>query len=97
VVKAVSFTNKAVEIAGHLHPPDDFRDDKSYPALVGVHPAGGVKEQTIGLYAKRLAAHGFIVLVYDSSSQGESGGKPRLLEDPTTRVEDDVHRDVRRA
>lgn len=85
---SVSFRNKAVEIAGHLHLPDDFQADEKYPALVGVHPAGGVKEQTIGLYAERLAAHGFVVVVYDSSYQGASGGEPRLLEDPTTRVED---------
>jgi fermentation-respiration switch protein FrsA (DUF1100 family) len=88
LVKPVSFANRAVEISGHLHLPDDFREDKTYPALVGIHPAGGVKEQTIGLYAKRLAAHGFVVVVFDSSYQGASGGEPRLLEDPTTRVED---------
>jgi fermentation-respiration switch protein FrsA (DUF1100 family) len=88
MIKTVSFRNKAVELAGHLHLPDNFREDKKYPALVGIHPAGGVKEQTIGLYAKRLAAHGFVVVVYDSSYQGASGGEPRLLEDPTTRVED---------
>ncbi len=88
MIKPVSFRNKAVEIAGHLHLPDDFSEDKTYPAIVGIHPAGGVKEQTIGLYAKRLAAHGFVTMVYDSSYQGASGGEPRLLEDPTTRVED---------
>ncbi|MET7457317.1 alpha/beta hydrolase [Streptomyces sp. NPDC005574] len=88
MVETVSFRNKAVEIAGHLHLPDDFSEDKKYPALVGIHPAGGVKEQTIGLYAERLAAQGFVTVVYDSSYQGESGGEPRLLEDPTTRVED---------
>ncbi|MFZ6770106.1 alpha/beta hydrolase [Undibacterium sp. Di26W] len=88
MVKTVSFVNKAVEISGHLHLPDNFREDEKYPALVGIHPAGGVKEQTIGLYARRLAAHGFVVVVYDSSYQGASGGEPRLLEDPATRVED---------
>src|SRR5690242_19147977 len=66
-VETVSFKNKAEEIAGHLHLPDDFDKEKKYPALVGVHPAGGVKEQTIGQYAKRLAAHGFVTVVYDSS------------------------------
>lgn len=88
MVRTISFANRSVEIAGHLHLPDNFHEDKKYPALVGIHPAGGVKEQTIGLYAKRLAAHGFVVVVYDSSYQGASGGEPRLLEDPSTRVED---------
>ena len=88
MVDTVSFKNKAVNIAWHLHLPDDFDVTKKYPAVVGIHPAGGVKEQTIGQYAKRLAAHGFVTVVYDSSYQGESSGEPRLLEDPTTRVED---------
>ena len=63
MVKAVSFTNKAVDIAGHLHVPENFDENRKYPALVGIHPAGGVKEQTIGLYAKRLADLGFVVVV----------------------------------
>jgi fermentation-respiration switch protein FrsA (DUF1100 family) len=88
MVKAVSFANRAVDISAHLHLPDKLREDRKYPALVGIHPAGGVKEQTVGLYARRLAAHGFVVVVYDSSYQGASGGEPRLLEDPAARVED---------
>jgi fermentation-respiration switch protein FrsA (DUF1100 family) len=88
MVKAVSFSNRALEISAHLHLPDSFREHRKYPALVGIHPAGGVKEQTVGLYAKRLAAHGFAVVAYDSSYQGASGGEPRLLEDPSIRVED---------
>jgi fermentation-respiration switch protein FrsA (DUF1100 family) len=88
MVRTVSFRNKAVEISANLHLPEGFSEAKQYPALVGVHPAGGVKEQTIGLYAERLAAHGYVVVVYDSSYQGASGGEPRLLEDPSTRVED---------
>ncbi|WP_105971151.1 alpha/beta hydrolase [Streptomyces geranii] len=88
MVEIVSFRNKEVELAGHLHLPDDFNESKKYPALVGIHPAGGVKEQTIGHYAERLAEQGFVTVVYDSSYQGASGGEPRLLEDPTIRVED---------
>jgi fermentation-respiration switch protein FrsA (DUF1100 family) len=88
MIRTVSFRNKAVELAAHLHLPDNYSEDDEYPALVGIHPAGGVKEQTIGTYAARLAARGFVTVVYDSSYQGESGGEPRLLEDPTTRVED---------
>lgn len=88
MIKTVSFKNKTLKLAGHLHLPENFREDQKYPALVGIHPAGGVKEQVVGLYAKRLSAHGFISLVYDSSYQGESEGEPRLLEDPIARVED---------
>jgi fermentation-respiration switch protein FrsA (DUF1100 family) len=88
MVQPVSFTNKDIQLSGHLHLPPGMQDGRKYPALVGVHPAGGVKEQTVGLYAARLAAHGFVVVVYDSSYQGESGGQPRLLEDPAARVED---------
>lgn len=88
MVKDITFENRGVRIAGHLHLPNGFSEDRKYPALVGVHPAGGVKEQTIGLYAQKLAVLGFVVVVYDSSFQGASGGEPRLLEDPTTRVED---------
>ncbi len=86
--KLFPFRNREVEISGHLHLPDNFSEDEKFPALVGVHPAGGVREQTIGAYAQRLAAQGFVTMAYDSSYQGEGGGEPRLLEDPTTRVED---------
>lgn len=88
MIKSVKFKNRANTLAANLHLPDGFDESKKYPALVGIHPAGGVKEQTVGLYAEKLSKHGYVVLVYDSSYQGASEGEPRLLEDPSVRVED---------
>lgn len=75
-------------MAGNLYLPEGFDENKKYPAVVSVHPGGGVKEQTAGLYAQNLSDHGFVALAFDASYQGESGGEPRLLEDPNARVED---------
>jgi fermentation-respiration switch protein FrsA (DUF1100 family) len=86
--KTVSFKNNTKIISGHLYLPDDTVENKKYPALVVSHPIGGVKEQTAGLYALKLSEYGFITLAFDASHQGESGGEPRYLEDPTSRVED---------
>ena len=75
-------------MAAEIHLPDDFTETKKYPAIVCIHPAGGVKEQTIGMYASQLAKNGFVVCTFDASYQGASEGEPRYLEDPTARVED---------
>lgn len=86
----VWFTKKEnnIRMAGNLYKPENFDSTKTYPAVVVVHPGGGVKEQTAGIYAQKLAAKGFITLAYDAAYQGESGGTPRYIEDPASRVED---------
>jgi fermentation-respiration switch protein FrsA (DUF1100 family) len=89
-VQKVHFPNRSIDIAGNLFTPAsyDVTKAKKYPAIVVTHPNGGVKEQTAGLYAQKLAEKGFITLAYDASYQGESGGEPRFTEDPSSRVED---------
>lgn len=84
----VLFRNGPVVLVGDLHLPPDFDGTRKYPAIVSVHPAGAVKEQTSGLYAVRLAQKGFVALAFDGSNVGESGGEPRYAEDPFTRMED---------
>ncbi|MBR1646788.1 MAG: alpha/beta hydrolase [Selenomonadaceae bacterium] len=76
------------KIAGNLYLPKNYEAGKKYPAIITVHPGGGVKEQTSGLYAMLLAQKGFVTLAFDASHHGESEGTPRYIEIPTERVED---------
>ena len=84
----VKFKNAQIEMAGLVFQPATLAQGRAYPAIVVVHPGGGCKDQTASLYAYRLAQHGYVALAFDASHQGESGGLPRLLEDPAARVED---------
>ncbi len=87
-MEAIRFPNVQINMAGNLYFPESFDNQRRYPAIVVIHPSGGVKEQTAGLYAEKLAQHGFVTLAFDSSCQGESGGEPRYEENPYTRVAD---------
>ncbi|OAS17252.1 hypothetical protein A8708_02270 [Paenibacillus oryzisoli] len=83
----VTFESAGVKIAGHLYTPKGEVGGPR-PAIVVGHPGTGVKEQSAGLYAKRLAEQGLITLTFDAAYQGESEGEPRGMEDPAHRVED---------
>nr|WP_320682962.1 alpha/beta hydrolase [Shewanella algae] len=90
-MKKVSFRNAdmAWDMAALILLPDGFDAAKRYPTMVSVHPFGSCKEQTSSaVYGKALAALGYVVIAFDASFQGESGGMPRYVEDPTQRVED---------
>jgi fermentation-respiration switch protein FrsA (DUF1100 family) len=84
----VAFMNRGIELKGQIHCPDGFNPGMSYPAIVLSTPGSSVKEQIGANYATRLAERGYLALVFDPSYQGESGGEPRDLEDPSTRAED---------
>lgn len=86
--KKINFKKYDITMSGLLFFPKGFKETLKYPAIVITHPGGGVKEQCSSLYAWELAQKGYITLAYDASHQGESGGYPRYLEDPTSRVED---------
>ncbi|MFM5813215.1 alpha/beta hydrolase [Aeromonas dhakensis] len=87
----ITFPNRngqGITMAAIVHFPPHFDERKQYPAVVVSHPGGGVKEQTAGLYASKLAEQGLIAIAFDRSYQGESSGEPRQLENPHVSTED---------
>ncbi|ELA9811729.1 alpha/beta hydrolase [Vibrio parahaemolyticus] len=87
----VTFRNAdmAWDIAALILLPESFDESKRYPTMISVHPFGSCKEQTSSaVYGKALAELGYVVIAFDASFQGESGGLPRYVEDPSQRVED---------
>ena len=88
-VRSVTYKNLGWDSAGDLYLPPNFDESKKYAAIVSTHPIGSCKEQTSGnIYASALAKEGFVVLAFDASFQGASGGSPRFIEDPSIRTSD---------
>lgn len=83
---SVTIPKGPLQLSGLLFKPSNA--SSKTPALVIVHPDGGVKEQTASLYAQKLANNGFTTICYDASHQGASGDEPHFLEDPNARVTD---------
>lgn len=88
VRKVAYLRSNNIVLVGNLFFPPEFDINKKYPAILCVHPAGSVKEQSSGLYAYKLAQQGFIALAFDATYAGESGGTPRWTEAPYERIED---------
>ncbi|MEW2168159.1 alpha/beta hydrolase [Streptomyces sp. NPDC007084] len=88
-MESVTFKNKSLDVAADIYFPAGFDPARTYPAIVSAHPIGSCKEQTSGnVYGTKLADEGYVVLAFDATYQGDSGGEPRWIEDPGPRVED---------
>lgn len=87
-IHPVSYKLNGIDIAANVYTPADYDASKKYPAVVCAHPNGGIKEQTAGLYAQRLAESGYITITADAAYQGASGGEPRHTDKPASRIED---------
>lgn len=85
----VTYKNRyGIELSADLYTSKDLDETKTYPAIVVGPPYGGVKEQGPGVYANQLAQRGFVVLAFDPSYNGESGGEPRHISTPEIFSED---------
>lgn len=89
-IHPVKYKLNGIDIAANVYTPASYDASKKYPAIAIAHPNGGIKEQTAGLYAQRLAEHGYITIAADAAYQGASGGEPRHTDKPAYRT-DDIH------
>src|SRR5690625_2748135 len=87
-IHPVTYKLNGIEIAANVYTPPNYDSTKEYPTVTVAHPNGGVKEQTAGLYAQRLAESGYITIAADAAYQGASGGEPRHTDKPANRTED---------
>lgn len=87
-IHPVTYKLNGIDIAANVYTPANYDTTKKYPAVVVAHPNGGIKEQTSGLYAQRLAEAGYITITADAAYQGASGGVPRHTDKPANRIED---------
>jgi fermentation-respiration switch protein FrsA (DUF1100 family) len=87
-IHPVSYLLNGLKISANVYTPANYDPKQTYPAVVVAHPNGGVKEQTAGLYAQRLAEQGYITIAMDAAYQGASGGQPRNVDKPQFRTED---------
>lgn len=87
-IHPVTYKLNGIDIAANVYTPAGYDQAKKYPTIVVAHPNGGIKEQTAGLYAQRLAEAGYITIAADAAYQGASGGEPRHTDKPAYRIED---------
>ena len=81
--KKVVYKNRyGLDITGELYHSKDLDMTQKHPALIVGAPYGGVKEQGPCVYGSELAQRGFVVLTFDQSFMGESGGFPRNVSSP---------------
>ncbi|SMD16952.1 hypothetical protein SAMN04488101_12134 [Pedobacter nyackensis] len=87
-IHPVKYKLNGIDIAANVYTPANYNASKKYPAVAVAHPNGGIKEQTAGLYAQRLAEAGYVTIAADAAYQGASGGAPRHTDKPASRIED---------
>jgi hypothetical protein len=87
-INKIHFFSEGTKVVGNLNIPKNYKKGQKLPAIVVIGPKGAVKEQTQGIYANKLSDNGFITLVIDHRTYGESGGEPRHYENPYMKIED---------
>lgn len=75
-----------VELSAWLYLPQN--GSAPGPAITMAHGYAGTREHGIGRFADAFAAAGFVVLLHDHRTFGDSGGEPRQDVDPWRQIAD---------
>lgn len=86
----MTYKLNGIDIAANVYIPANYDASKKYPVIAVAHPNGGIKEQTAGLYAQRLAEAGYITIAADAAYQGASEGMSFHTDNPSSRT-NDIH------
>lgn len=81
----VTFDSHGDLIVGDVYKPSSAGP---FPTIIILGPYSFQKEQAPTQYATRLADEGYLTLVFDPRTVGESSGLPRRLENPKMKNED---------
>lgn len=88
-LQQVSFTNRfGITLRGDLYTPKGLDKTVKHQAIAVAGPFGACKEQAAGFYANEMASRGFVVMAFDPSFTGESGGEPRYVASPDINTDD---------
>ena len=82
------YNRYGIKLAADLYTPKKLDKNKKYKGIVIGPPYGGVKEQGPSVYGNGLASRGYVVLAFDPSFNGESGGSPRKVSSSDIFMED---------
>lgn len=79
-IKPVTIWSDGTRMAGDLYLPNDLKPDEKRATILFCAGTGGVKKGNGGLYGRRFAKEGFIVLAFDYRGWGESDCKLMMTE-----------------
>ena len=79
-IKSVTIWSDGTRMAGDLYLPNDLKPDEKRATILFCAGTGGVKKGNGGLYGRRFAKEGFIVLTFDYRGWGESDCKLMMTE-----------------
>jgi hypothetical protein len=82
------YNRYGIELAADLYTPKKLDKNQKYKGIVIGPPYGGVKEQGPSVYANEFASRGYVVLAFDPSFNGESGGSKRKVSSSDIFAED---------